>query len=418
MKKIQALFLLLVFLLSQGTFAFAEETSPEKEVQETTEEVLAEPLLHPAYFFADENGLYHADALLTRLDLARMVYSLLGQPNVGKKSYSDIPSSFAYAQAVKVMQKQKLIQSEEFLPDRTVTIGELLQVLNQLYPDAKAENLQEPLLERRDEEITRAETAHVVNQFAGRNPDLAAIDRCFSILPDMVKTEENYYDFAEAVLGHTAQGSGEERWLDHEEYPVWEAGFIMFGGKLHYVGADGTFVRSASEGSFMFDENGAYTSGKKALDEQICSIIQSLELDKLSPLKQLETVYEYVIRHAMVQNGPDYEMGENGWWNAEEAYALLTTGYGSSYGYAAAFCELARALGFPAETVSGKVVSTHGGMKSHGWVELKLDGENYLFDPEMQDAKMAECFRIKAGSYEYTRWAYSKTEEDFPEMYR
>lgn len=55
-------------------------------------------------------------------------------------------------------------------------------------------------------------------------------------------------------------------------------------------------------------------------------------------------------------------------------------GKGNCYSFSAAFCLLARQLGLPAYTVVGGLGRTNS---PHGWVEIPLDGTNYMFDPQL-----------------------------------
>ena len=97
-----------------------------------------------------------------------------------------------------------------------------------------------------------------------------------------------------------------------------------------------------------------------------------------------------------------HEFGETG-WEAQDALDMLTTGRGNCYSYAALFACLARMIGYDARAYSGRiwgapiVVGFDGegqpiyeqvGMIPHAWVEIDMDGETYVFDPEMQMANL------------------------------
>ena len=88
---------------------------------------------------------------------------------------------------------------------------------------------------------------------------------------------------------------------------------------------------------------------------------------------------------------------------------MLTTGCGNCYCYAAVFYQLARALGFDAQIYSGYIGIERS---KHGWVEIELEGEPYIFDPEMEMAYMknhgqkVDMFMM---SYKEARkWAYTR----------
>ena len=62
---------------------------------------------------------------------------------------------------------------------------------------------------------------------------------------------------------------------------------------------------------------------------------------------------------------------------------MLSTGMGNCYCYAATFGELARAIGYDAQVCSGTVGMNRA---KHGWVEIEIDGVNYIFDSELEMA--------------------------------
>lgn len=79
---------------------------------------------------------------------------------------------------------------------------------------------------------------------------------------------------------------------------------------------------------------------------------------------------------------------------------------------AAAFCELARALGYDAHQMSGYVPSSSGGLTEHSWVEIDQNGATYVCDPDFV-YDMARKGRVvngymfayrTSGTWMYTRY--------------
>lgn len=65
----------------------------------------------------------------------------------------------------------------------------------------------------------------------------------------------------------------------------------------------------------------------------------------------------------------------------EFADKILSTGKGDCYNFAAVFCLLARKLGYLATPIVGECgYSWNWYPIAHGWVEIELDGETFLFD--------------------------------------
>ncbi len=112
--------------------------------------------------------------------------------------------------------------------------------------------------------------------------------------------------------------------------------------------------------------------------------------ESMTKEEKLHALYFYVCSgafHYLPRN--HYELGETGWENAE-AKTMLTERSGNCYNFAATFCLLARCVGYDAEVYSGTIYgqpeewSTLPSNRPHGWVEIPIDGVEYLFDPDMQ----------------------------------
>ncbi|MCR5118011.1 MAG: transglutaminase-like domain-containing protein [Lachnospiraceae bacterium] len=77
------------------------------------------------------------------------------------------------------------------------------------------------------------------------------------------------------------------------------------------------------------------------------------------------------------------DMPENGSpgtkWFAEFGFNNLK---GNCYVMAATFTEMARLLGYDAIQISGQVPSRKGGLTPHSWVEIRISGLTYVFDPD------------------------------------
>ena len=57
---------------------------------------------------------------------------------------------------------------------------------------------------------------------------------------------------------------------------------------------------------------------------------------------------------------------------------------GNCFVFAATFYQLAKGLGYNARYVEGSVGAAGGGFVPHGWVEININGNWYIFDPEAQ----------------------------------
>ena len=89
------------------------------------------------------------------------------------------------------------------------------------------------------------------------------------------------------------------------------------------------------------------------------------------------------------------------------AYAnkIFSTGKGDCYNFTAAFCFLARALGYEASSIAGVCgyVWNSTAAITHGWVEIVMDGNVYLFDPQIEN------YNNRSGISNETNGAYRVT---------
>lgn len=91
------------------------------------------------------------------------------------------------------------------------------------------------------------------------------------------------------------------------------------------------------------------------------------------------------------------------------AYSALNNKKDSCYGYSSAFVVLTRAIGLESYVVQGKTALAKGGYGNHWWVNIKIDGKYYVFDPNVDDDI------AKGGTIYYYR--FCKLDSDVPNKY-
>lgn len=101
--------------------------------------------------------------------------------------------------------------------------------------------------------------------------------------------------------------------------------------------------------------------------------------------KDLYACYQWVVQNMKYKKMPILTQPPAGYtseqWNAVVAFEQRQ---GNCFNYAAAFCELAKGLGYDARYVEGSVPLAAGGRGPHGWVEITKDGAVYICDPDLQ----------------------------------
>lgn len=219
----------------------------------------------------------------------------------------------------------------------------------------------EPIRGLGSAEVSRAECAVVLNTLLG-------LETGESVFPDV---EADYWAFDAAAIAGDSRLAAEL-----------EEGFINIDGWLYHVESDGCFLKNDYIGSLYFDQNGRYTSGDAALDAAVAAAIAENTTPDMSREEMLRAMYTYVRDSFKYLRRNYYDLGENNWALAE-AGTMYETGHGNCYNYAAAFWAAARGLGYDAMTVSGNIGSDRS---QHGWVEIPIDGERYVFDVEIEMA--------------------------------
>lgn len=210
-------------------------------------------------------------------------------------------------------------------------------------------------------EVSRAEAAVVLNALLGLSDGEA-------YFPDV---EEDYW----------AAGAAAAAGIPAYEEKL-EEGFVNFSGWLYHVDEDGYFRKNGYIGSLFFDQDGRYTSGDAQLDAAVAAAIAENTEPDMEREEMLRAMYTYVRDNFTYLRRNYYELGERN-WALEEAGVMYETGHGNCYNYAAAFWAAARGLGYDAMTVSGNIGSDRS---RHGWVEIPIDGERYVFDVEIEMA--------------------------------
>lgn len=110
---------------------------------------------------------------------------------------------------------------------------------------------------------------------------------------------------------------------------------------------------------------------EKILKKHLNKIID----DDMSNYKKAKVCYDYLI------NNTHYAYG--GWGNAIES--VLENGYGTCTEYSYVYMAMMKYLGFKAKTVDGSTAMAAGGYGYHMWTEVKLNGNTYVFDPQVED---------------------------------
>ena len=365
---------------------------------------------HEKYMDGDTKGMFQPSRALTRAELAQILYGVIASRPDTSPTFYDVAETTWYAPAVKTVTGLGLMSGSKgaFRPNAAATRAECAAALEMLlpsdaegtktFPDVPADHWAYAAIARTaayglfqgdtkgnfrpDAYLLRSEAVTVFNRLLGRVPDEAALARMTGLryFPDVPTTHWAYAQVMEATVPHSCKenGAGGEEWTYATRESVALAdGPYRINNRLYWVN-NGSFVRSATLGDFTFDAEGRYTTGNAELDQKLNDIIASKTNDSMTRDEKLRALFNYVRDNFTYLKRPIIKKGQTG-WEPDYAMFFLTNGKGNCFCFSATYSLLCHELGLPAKVVVGRVLNG-----DHGWVEIELDGTNYMFDTQLE----------------------------------
>lgn len=169
------------------------------------------------------------------------------------------------------------------------------------------------------------------------------------------------------------------------------SGWSKISGTYYYFNSSGALERStiAKKGKKYYFVTPQGTKGADILDGVGVNAA-------MSSGAKLQTCFNYVVRNCRYANGQTWPPRG---WEPYHAYKMLTTRMGNCYDFAAAFCYLAKAVGYEGMIcISGQCAAAGGGYTPHSWCELN----GMVFDPEITYANGYYLFNVTYGSLPFT----------------
>lgn len=164
-------------------------------------------------------------------------------------------------------------------------------------------------------------------------------------------------------------------------------GWTKIGGTYYYFNGSGTLDGStiAKQGTKYYFVTPQGTRGANILDGVGVTAA-------MNSGTKLQVCFNYVVRNCRYMGGPVWPPRG---WEPYHAYKMLTTRYGNCYDFAAAFCYLAKAVGYESMTcIAGQCASASGGLTPHSWCEFN----GMVFDPEISYANGLYLFNVSYGN--------------------
>jgi uncharacterized protein YjdB len=157
------------------------------------------------------------------------------------------------------------------------------------------------------------------------------------------------------------------------------------------------------------------------LDKLVNQVLQSTIKSDMTTYEKVKACYDYLIENMTYSNNifdytayKDlmYTSNYSSDWDRKilyYAYCALKNKKDSCYGYSSAFVVLTRAIGLESYVMQGKTSLAKGGYGNHWWVNIKIDGKYYVFDPNVEDNI------AKGGAIYYYR--FCKLDSEIPSKY-
>lgn len=125
--------------------------------------------------------------------------------------------------------------------------------------------------------------------------------------------------------------------------------------------------------------NSAVLSPKETLSAKeekiLLKYLDKIISDDMTNYEKAVACYDYLIKNTV------YDYG--GWANPVKA--VLEDGYGTCTEYSYVYAAMLNYIGFDAKTVDGKTAMAAGGYGYHMWVEVTINGQVYVMDPQVDD---------------------------------
>ena len=152
-----------------------------------------------------------------------------------------------------------------------------------------------------------------------------------------------------------------------------------------------------------------------ALDRKVDEIFAQILKPGMSTYDKVKACFDYLVKngvyaHSFAGGAPTEGILYDSALDARVvalAYGILTTNRGVCDHYSAAFVVMTRAIGLESYYVGGQVRSKGGGYTGHAWVNIRMNGAYYVFDPQVQ--------QNNAGAPYYF---FGKTDAQMGDMYQ
>lgn len=128
------------------------------------------------------------------------------------------------------------------------------------------------------------------------------------------------------------------------------------------------------------------------LDALVSDVLGRITNDSMSTAQKVTAIYDYIVKTFKYGVPEQYYTSDLNYHmmldNAitSAAYTLLTEKQGVCNDYSSLFVVMTRRIGLESYIVTGQFTSKSGGTTGHTWTVIKLDGQFYIFDPQIEQS--------------------------------
>ena len=126
-------------------------------------------------------------------------------------------------------------------------------------------------------------------------------------------------------------------------------------------------------------------TGFEPCDRIVAYTLSRITTPEMSTYAKVQACYDWLIVNCSYGDNVNRlkYIDEN--YGAGRACGMLEGHVGACDDYSCAFAAMMRAIGLNCFTVYGQTSRADGGMTGHVWCAIDIDGEEYVFDPQVED---------------------------------
>ena len=132
-------------------------------------------------------------------------------------------------------------------------------------------------------------------------------------------------------------------------------------------------------------------TGAKICDDIVQKTLAQIITDNMTTYDKVKACYDWLIKNCSyggyggIINTTLFKDNQGNHMGTYNAYQILKNRAGVCDDYSCAFAAMTRAIGLNCYTIRGLTARADGGYTGHTWCVIKINGVEYVFDPQIDD---------------------------------